>query len=125
MAEFFPGRCDVNEDSYADADAVADFAAGLTEAYLHCRELSHNWKPHSVIVADDGISYERSLRCNRCKTKRVQILDRFGAVHSSHYEYPEGYLSDGLGRIAGEGRDRLRLETTMRMMKRNDERLSA
>lgn len=103
-------------NGYADPHEVAEFAQGLSISHLHCRELGHNWRPHAARRAEDGGSFERVLRCVRCKTLRIQVLSIYGAVVSSHYEYPDGYISKGLGRIVGDGRDRLRLETTMRMM---------
>jgi hypothetical protein len=92
---------------------VQDWAQGLKRSYLECRELGHNWRPHVVQWNDNG-GYDRSLRCTRCRTVREQVLSNRGAVISSQYVYPDGYTTDGLGRVVGEGRDMLRLESITR-----------
>lgn len=102
----------VVEDGYADADEVADFARGLLISWLLCRELGHNWRPWNAYAIDGG--YERALRCTRCKTERWETLTSTGAKMSSRYVYPDGYLHEGLGRIVGDGRDALRLESLTR-----------
>lgn len=100
----------------ADVDAVEEFAATLPERFLHCREMNHNWRPYTVGSHKDG-GYERVLRCVRCKTKKTQHLDLRGMpVGGIRYEHPEGYLSEGLGRIVGEGRGALRLESIKRIV---------
>jgi hypothetical protein len=111
----------VNEDHLDDrpreaeiAD-VRDFAESLPERFLYCREMGHNWRPFSAGRHKDG-GFERVLRCTRCKTKRFQGIDHRGIIMSSHYEYPDGYTTDGLGRIVGEGRGVLRLESIKRIV---------
>lgn len=99
---------------YADPGDVREFAGTLPEKFLHCREMNHNWRPYTVGGHPDG-GYERVLRCTRCRTRRVQHLTASGAVISSKYIYPDGYESKGLGRIVGEGRDALRLESIKRV----------
>ena len=108
--------------SFADPEDVADWAADLPDSFLACRE-NHNWKPLDVDWLDfhgepcgptRAHSIGRVRRCTRCKTRRVQTLDLRGAIVRSHYEYPEGYQSEGLGRIVGDGRNLLRLESVTR-----------
>lgn len=106
---------------FADPHEVADFAAGLELDWLYCRTYQHNWKPWTAHWSDHEGCYEVSIRCNRCTTRRIQRMSDKGAVLSSHYEYPEGYLHEGMGRIAGEGRDALRLESVTRVVKRQEE----
>lgn len=98
----------------ADIDDVREFAASLPERYLHCREMGHNWRPFSAGRYKDG-GFERVLRCTRCRTKRRQGIDGRGMIMASSYEHPPGYLSDGMGRIVGEGRGALRLESIQRI----------
>ena len=100
---------------YADVDEVKDFAAELPDRFLECREMGHNWRPHTGKYVD-GDSVERTLRCSRCYTKRVQEISLQGVVLRRHYEHPEGYLHVGMGRIVGEGRDALRVESLTRFM---------
>jgi hypothetical protein len=100
----------------ADPDDVKHFAQGLSTSFLLCRELQHNWKPFSAWWDDESHCYARTIRCMRCRTKKVQTLSSSGAVLSSHYEYADGYLAEHLGRIVGEGRDSLRLESLVRSL---------
>lgn len=102
--------------NYAAREAVEEFAQGLSISFLQCRELGHIWKPWGARRDDEHNTFERSLRCPRCKTKRHETLSMRGAKLRSHYEYPEGYTTDGLGRIVGEGRDALRVESMIRTL---------
>jgi len=100
----------------AHVEDVRAFAAELSTAFLLCRELQHNWKPFTAHWDEEHHNYVRSIRCVRCRTKRVQRLASSGAVLSSHYEYVDGYLSKHIGRIVGEARDSLRLESVIRSL---------
>jgi hypothetical protein len=102
---------------FAELGDVGAFAEGLSDAYLMCREMGHLWKPFSAWWNAEERCYSRTLRCTRCKTDREQLLSSQGAIVSSHYDYPDGYQREGLGRISGLGRDRLRLETMTRLIK--------
>jgi len=103
-----------HDPNYADPHEVADYAATLTEAYLQCRETGHNWTPWTAYPIKGG--YERALRCVSCQTKRWETLDSYGGKVKGHYEYPDDYLHEGLGRIVGDGRNALRLESVTRVM---------
>lgn len=110
-----------DEDFAENLGHVKDFAADLPEKYLHCRELGHLWRPWKAGVHPDG-GYERTLRCSRCGTKREQSLSSMGMVLSNNYKHPDGYLSpEGVGRIVGEGRGLLRLESIKRVIAKNEE----
>jgi hypothetical protein len=112
----------VSDQHYADLGQVADFAASLPEAFLHCRELGHNWRPNTAGKYKDG-GYLRVLRCSRCRTKRREELTSTGMKISTSYEHPDGYLTDGIGRIVGEGRGLLRLESMTRSIPEDAEEL--
>lgn len=105
---------------YADLGDVKAFAESLPERFLHCREMGHNWRPWSAGRFADG-GYERILRCSRCRSKRFQNISGSGVILKSHYEWAEGYLSQGLGRIVGEGRGVLRLESIERLVTKTEE----
>jgi hypothetical protein len=105
-----------HRDGYADRGEVEEFAAGLSVSHLQCRELGHNWRPWVARRDVEHNCFERALRCVRCKTKRWESIGLSGAKLSSHYEYPDGYTSKGIGRIVGEGRDALRLESLTRIL---------
>lgn len=103
-------------DVYADPAEVQEFARDLRSTFLHCRELQHSWRPFGARWDDEHNNYVRVVRCTRCHTRKHQRLSLSGAVLASHYEYPDGYLHAHLGRIVGEGRDVLRLESLTREM---------
>lgn len=100
----------------ADVEEVKAFASGLSTSFLLCRELQHNWKPYSAYWDEEYHNYARTIRCVRCRTLKVQRLSSSGAVLTSHYEYADGYLAEHLGRIIGEARDSLRLESLTRSL---------
>lgn len=102
--------------SYAHPDDVRDWAEGLKESYLQCRELGHNWRPHTARWSSEFEGFERRLRCTRCRTVREQVLSAHGAVVTNQYLYPDGYQTHGMGRVVGDGRDALRLESIQRAL---------
>ena len=110
----------VREDYEAQQATVRDFASGLPEKFLHCRDLGHNWKPYTAGRYRDG-GYQRTLRCTRCRTRKVQELSSRCAVMSTRYEHPDGYLLKGLGHITGDGRNVLRAEAIGRLIADTDE----
>lgn len=110
---------DAFDDRFADVGDVADFAEALPEKFLYCREMGHNWRPYSAAGYKDG-GFERTLRCTRCRTRRVQEISNRGIVLANKYIHPDGYLSKGMGRIVGEGRGVLRLESIKRIVAKGD-----
>lgn len=105
------------ETQFADLGEVEEFVGSLPERYLYCRDMGHNWRPWTGGSYEDG-GWERIIRCVRCKTKRHQVLTASGAVLKSKYDHPEGYNAPkGMGRISGEGRNVLRLESIKRIVK--------
>lgn len=103
----------------ADLGDVAEFAESLPERFLYCREMGHNWRPFSAGRFKDG-GFERILRCTRCRTRRIQEINSRGVVLVNRYEYADGYSSKGIGRIVGEGRGVLRLESIKRIVAKGD-----
>ena len=75
--------------------------------------MGHRWLPHDAEQHNDG-SYTRVLRCPRCKTRKVQEISARGGLGRTKYKHPDGYLHEGMGRIAGDGRGILRLESITR-----------
>jgi|UPI00055CEBCE hypothetical protein len=93
---------------FADTDSVRDYASGLSHQQLQCRDFGHNWRPHTATRRGDG-GYDRTLVC-RCKARRIQVLDSYGRIVNTHYEYPEGYqMPKGSGRISSDDKGVLRL----------------
>lgn len=114
------GKLKVADEHYfAQLGEVAEFAESLPERFLHCRELGHTWRPFTAGRHRDG-GFERVLRCTRCRTRRVQEISSRGMVVSNKYIHPDGYLHKGFGRIVGEGRGLLRLESLKRLTKEED-----
>ncbi len=100
----------------ADRGEVEEFAAHLTISHLQCREMGHNWRAWVARYDEEHNAYERALRCTRCRTERWETIGLSGAKLGTHYKYPDGYQSQGIGRIVGEGRDALRLESLTRTL---------
>jgi hypothetical protein len=96
---------------------VGTWARTLTDAALLCRDIGHSWKPWTARWDPDSRSYDRVLRCPRCRSERHQLLDSHGHPVRGHYVYPEGYLAPpGTGRLIGGERDTLRLESVVRLV---------
>lgn len=103
----------VSSGLWADTNEIAAFAQDLPEEFLLCREMGHRWLPHDAEQHDDD-SFTRVLRCPRCKTRKVQDISARGAIVRTQYRHPDGYLHEGMGRIVGDGRGVLRLESIKR-----------
>lgn len=71
-----------------------------------CRDLMHAWQPSTALRV--GREYVRELRCIRCGTVKVQVLNLDGYILSSKYLYPAGYVNPGGGRVTKEFRAELR-----------------
>ena len=104
-------------EGYAERDEVESFAAGLSISHLQCREMGHSWRAWVARWDAEHNSYERALRCTRCKTERWEHIGTSGSKLGIRYVYPDGYTTEGIGRIVGEGRDALRLESLTRALK--------
>jgi hypothetical protein len=88
----------------------------MADEHLQCRDFSHSWRPLTAAWLPDRRVFETKLRCARCKTRRVRHIGPAGQLVSSHYEYPEGYVIKGMGRLDGAARDQLRLESVLRVL---------
>jgi hypothetical protein len=101
---------------WAQPDAVADTAKEWPEEFLLCRTYGHSWRPFGAEDNADGTIAE-TLRCSSCRgLKTVDILPTTGvAVTTPRYSHEEGYLTQGMGRIGGDGRGALRLEVRSRL----------
>ncbi|WP_037569927.1 hypothetical protein [Phaeacidiphilus oryzae] len=109
---------------FADTDAVRDYATGLTFQQLQCRDFGHNWRPHTAMRRDDG-GFDRTLVC-KCKARRVQVLDSYGRIVATHYEYPDGYqMPKGSGRISSDDKGILRIASIEQDVANREERSAA
>jgi hypothetical protein len=87
----------------------------MPDEYVQCRDWGHNWAPYTARPADYGC-FESVIRCTRCKTKRTRTIGPRGAVLRSDYDYADGYLVAGMGRLTGSDRDMLRLASVLRLI---------
>jgi hypothetical protein len=84
--------------------------AVMTDEMLECRDIQHSYRKWSVRWIPKDREYESKLKCQRCGSIRVRRIDgRTGAIMASSYEYAEGYLVKGLGRLTGSDRGFIRL----------------
>lgn len=98
-------------------DQTADqFAATLSDKFLHCRELGHNWQPHTATYDRKSRTYDRTIRCRTCRTERHQLLDARGGVVSNGYTYADGYLASRVAETGTLTRDVFRLEAVQRAL---------
>lgn len=98
---------------------VETWSQDMPEAFLACRDYGHQWWPHTAHFSAREQAYDRTLRCKRCGTTRSQWISLRGEVLGGHYDYPEGYQAPpGSGRLDGDGRAALRLESTLRLVNR-------
>lgn len=112
----------MEEAKTADLEDVRAYASGIPAAWIQCRELGHNWGPHTANIIDGG-GFNRTLRCRRCTTRRHQVLDSVGAVLHNTYEYPEGYqMERGTGRVSGDAKGIFRLTSIHNTMLAADAR---
>ena len=97
-------------------EEVSEFIEGLPDAFLRCRRYGHAWEPFTV--TKHGRAFEEIIECLRCKSKRVNLLTSFGQVTANRYRYAEGYLNKQHGALTGDARDRLRLESVQRRLRK-------
>lgn len=104
---------------YADPRDVTEWAHDLSTSHLECRDMRHSWRPRGAKWLPEVGVYERTRRCSRCKTERRETLSEGGAVLSRSYNYPDGYQTEGIGRLAGDSLDALRLASLQRELDGN------
>lgn len=80
--------------------------------HIQCRDFAHAWRPYTARRMITG-GFEQTLRCSRCYTRRIRELDRRGGVVHSGYDYADGYVIKGLGRVTGSEKDHLRLKSIL------------
>lgn len=106
----------VPDEDPATPVPVDTFAARLTDKWLRCRELGHQWRPLHATWEPESRTFHRALRCPSCHTERRQVLNSHGGVVSNGYVYADGYLATNVeGAVSGR-RDVFRLEAVIRTM---------
>lgn len=111
----------------ADPSEVASWAVGLPERFLICRDVNHRWGAYQAWKEGTArnAGYTRVLKCGGCRTLRVDTLDSQGYKISTKYEYPEGYLHTGMGRMGQDSRAAIRLTGLETMAAKTPARESA
>lgn len=99
-----------------DSPHPQTFIREMSEESITCRDLSHTWRPFSARRIEGG-GYERTVRCATCGSDRVELLDRWGQLVRRHYDYADGYLVPGMGRMDSEFRAHVRLTSLLRTLK--------
>jgi hypothetical protein len=99
---------------YAERHEVEDAAAQMPSTHLDCRVMRHSWVREDAVHIARLRYFRVSFICQRCSTRRISEVSESGHEYASTYEYAEGYLSHGIGRIVGEGRDAIRLAALQR-----------
>lgn len=100
-----------SEPKFASPAEVEKLLESLDPKFVKCRARQHNWDDYTAKWQYDGIHLEVTERCLRCGSFRKFTMDDRGAREGkgNSYDYADGYLTKGLGRITGESRDLLRL----------------
>lgn len=91
---------------------VARAAKALSDKFLHCRDIGHSWKLY--YQRKEGAYIIRKMWCPSCKTNRKTKINRYGEVVANSYDYDDGYLIKGLGRVQGRSKSMLRVESINR-----------
>jgi len=103
-----------DDDGYASRAEVEAATEQWPTDYLDCRFMRHSWARGDAVHVVRLRYYRASYVCTRCGTRKILEISDSGASFAQTYEYPDGYLAQGVGRIAGEGRDAIRLAAVLR-----------
>lgn len=87
----------------------------LSEEAMLCRDLGHVWRPYRAERRPKGAGFIRTMRCRTCGCERRQYMDRWGAISSNTYSYPDHYLLPG-GGFTRADRATLRLKRVQELL---------
>lgn len=103
-------------------DSIEAWVEALPDSFMLCRDMGHTWRPFRAFWDETLKGYIRIIRCGRCKTERRQLISSTGEVLRGYYQYNEGYqVPKGVGRFGVEGRAYLRLESTLRIIGKDEQ----
>lgn len=88
----------------------------MRQDFIQCRDFGHAWRPFTARWMPAERVYHTQLRCSRCRTIRTRYINDHGQQVGHTYAYPDGYQIRGMGRMTGEDRDHLRLESVLRVV---------
>lgn len=85
--------------------------------HLLCRDtgIRHRWDPDTAYR--DGHHIMEVLICLRCDAKKIRKLTRTGLVVKNEFQYPDGYLRKGEGRVTKQENAAIRLSAMHRRYK--------
>jgi len=93
----------------------------MPDTHLLCRDFGHSWRPWTAQWVPQRRQYVEALVCVRCECVRKRLLDEYGAMLGNSYDYPDGYLVHGVGRLTGDDRNDLRLAGLQAVMRATGE----
>jgi hypothetical protein len=106
---------------WATRNQVEAIAKEWTEAVLLCRTLGHSWRQSNAVHVRRLHYWQVSYNCDRgCGCIKYQEWSERGVVYASWMIYPrdnegrELYLTEGIGRVAGDIKGALRIESVTR-----------
>jgi hypothetical protein len=94
-----------------------DIRATITDMpidFVQCRDYGHAWRPHNSVWNQQERCYNTSQRCSRCKTIRERDIGQAGQLVRNRYDYRDGYIIAGMGRLDVSDRDMIRLASVLR-----------
>jgi hypothetical protein len=100
---------------YVDFD-LSGAIHDMPTTFLQCRDFSHSWRPYTATWSPSENAYEVQIKCSRCKTVRHRFIGSRGELLESKYDYADGYLIKGMGRLNGTDRDEIRLQSVLRVL---------
>ena len=106
-------RKSTGRDDEFDIDSAIH---NMPDTYIQCRDFNHSWRPFTANWSQKERCYEVQLKCSRCKTTRHRLMNAEGSLLANRYTYADGYLIKGMGRMIGDERDKLRLESVLRIL---------
>jgi hypothetical protein len=110
----------VTEVQELTSEQFEDWAGGLKDKFLRCRDLGHRWVNVHADWREVERMYFRVARCSECTTSREQDIDYLGLIHRTTYIYPEGYQAPpGTGRLDAGDRGVLRLASIQRVISKS------
>lgn len=89
---------------------------GMDLTHVQCRDFGHSWRPYTARWLSKFNQYQSQLVCARCSTIRTRFLSRSGEQLGGGYDYADGYLVKGLGRLTGHDRDEIRLASILAVL---------
>lgn len=106
----------------ATVNQVEEFASGLSDNFLECRDGGHKYKYTDYKPVGRSGAFSRRKFCPNCKFDIDQDFDRNGMLVSQKPRYPEGYLAPkGSGRVDRYGKGRMRVESFQRALAKSNE----